>query len=148
MSTSKSVPVLVVEDDEEIRALLQTLLADNGYMVYEAPDSVSALARLRTHPQPLVVVLDWWMPGLDGLRVLQAIADDAPIAKRHAFILLSASIDHYGVPLVPVPADVRVTIMSKPFDTDKLLAVVADEAAALTIQPPTTAGSPATAEPG
>lgn len=129
---SKDVAVLVVDDDGATRETLRTMFEYDGYTVYDAPDGTSALTRLRSGEEPLVVVLDWWMPGLDGLQVLRAIAaDDASLARRHAFILLSAAIDQYDAPRVPVPSDIRVTVLSKPYDMNKLLVAVATAAATL-----------------
>jgi two-component system NtrC family sensor kinase len=66
--------VLIVEDDEPTREVLVELLTDARYTVYQAPDGKLALERLRTHPEGLVVLLDLMMPGVDGFKVLQAVA--------------------------------------------------------------------------
>jgi CheY-like chemotaxis protein len=117
--------VLVVEDDRDTRELLAALMDEAGYTVFTAPDGMSALTRLRTHPTPLVVLLDWWMPGLDGMAVLRAMATDAQEARRHIYILLTAMRDAARPLLAALPADLAVTLVGKPFSVDGLLALVA-----------------------
>lgn len=123
------VAVLVVDDDRDTRALLRTVLHDAGYTVYEAPNGMSALSRLRSHPYPLVVLLDWWMPGLDGLHVLQALAEDAPSLPQHVFLVMTAAGDALTHRLMrdiaAIPAALSVTLLAKPFHLNDILAFVA-----------------------
>jgi CheY-like chemotaxis protein len=70
--------ILVVEDDEELREVLEDFLQGVGYRVLVAPDGEPALERMRTHPEGLVVLLDFMMPGMDGYAALQALSADAP----------------------------------------------------------------------
>jgi GAF domain-containing protein/DNA-binding response OmpR family regulator/anti-sigma regulatory factor (Ser/Thr protein kinase) len=58
-------PVLVVDDDPDIRALLRRMLEPDGYTVIEAENGRTALARLRD-AAPSVVLLDLMMPEMDG----------------------------------------------------------------------------------
>ena len=63
--------VLVVDDDADMRALLEEALQDEGYRVSGAADALSALIHL--HAQPVdVLVLDWRMPDLDGFVLLES----------------------------------------------------------------------------
>jgi two-component system response regulator MprA len=64
--------VLVVDDDEEIRASLRRGLAGEGYAVELAADGEEALRRAREEP-PDLVVLDLGLPGLDGLEVCRRL---------------------------------------------------------------------------
>jgi CheY-like chemotaxis protein len=57
--------VLVVDDDQETRTMLKTLLTDGGYVVHVARDGEQGLAQLRKH-SPRVVLLDLKMPMSDG----------------------------------------------------------------------------------
>ena len=127
--------VLVVEDDEGTREVLGEALAEAGYTVYQAPDGKPALERLRTHPEGLVVVLDWWMPGRDGLQVVQAVAAEAPLATRHSYILMTALGKTLPVPVVALLKQLGIPHGSKPFDLDDLLAAVAQAAARLSQHP-------------
>jgi CheY-like chemotaxis protein len=119
--------VLVVDDDEDIRWALRYVLEDAGYTVYEAPDGKPALEHLRTHPRGMVVLLDWNMPGMDGVALLHAVAADLPIATRNAYILVSAYTDaRRTLPLAVAQAltQVDAQVLGKPFDVDDLLAAV------------------------
>ena len=60
--------ILVVEDDPEIAALIQSTLAREGFEVQACGDGVTAIAQCQEW-QPMVIVLDWMLPGLDGLEV-------------------------------------------------------------------------------
>lgn len=70
--------ILVVDDDEEIRASLRRGLALEGYQVVLAADGAEALQEVRQLP-PDLVVLDLLLPGLDGFEVCRRLrsADDA-----------------------------------------------------------------------
>jgi two-component system response regulator FlrC len=61
--------VLVAEDDPDMRALLERILAEAGWRVTTAPDGEAALARLLAQP-PDVLLTDVRMPGIDGIELL------------------------------------------------------------------------------
>lgn len=65
-------PVLIVEDDADIREALQSYLEMNGYDVRMASHGKEALEHLQRQPQPSIVLLDMSMPIMDGHRVLTA----------------------------------------------------------------------------
>jgi two-component system response regulator MprA len=69
-----------VDDDRKITDMLRRTLAYEGYNVVTAADGREALEKART-ARPDVVVLDWMMPGLDGLEVARRLraADATPI---------------------------------------------------------------------
>lgn len=72
--------VLTIEDDPDIRQLLQTLLSREGYAVSEAATGRKGL-RVFHETRPDVVILDLALPDLDGWQVLERIRDmsDAPV---------------------------------------------------------------------
>jgi two-component system response regulator MprA len=72
--------ILVVDDDRKIIDMLRRTLAYEGYQVFTAADGNEALAQAQAQ-RPDLVVLDWLMPGLDGIEVARRIraADDALI---------------------------------------------------------------------
>ncbi|GAB4265674.1 MAG: hypothetical protein Kow0054_29280 [Deferrisoma sp.] len=79
--------ILFVDDDENIRFLLQEELSLAGHEVVVAPDGARALELLdEIHPD--LVILDLKMPGMDGLTVLGAIrrrAPDVPVVVFSAY---------------------------------------------------------------
>ena len=81
--------VMVVEDDEHYRGLLEFQLADEGYEVVAFDNGRDALDAL-PNVAPDLVLLDLIMPGLDGLTVLQRIRADDP---RLPVVVLTAMDD-------------------------------------------------------
>ncbi|MBN2714175.1 MAG: response regulator [Planctomycetes bacterium] len=65
--------LLVIDDDSMIRDLFARALPSFGFQAILAPDGKSGLQLLEEHPDVAVVVLDWMMPGLDGMEVLERI---------------------------------------------------------------------------
>ena len=69
---SVTVRVLVAEDDPGLGQVIGRGLRENGYVVDVVPDGDAALRFLRTYEYS-VAVLDWRMPGISGLEVVQRI---------------------------------------------------------------------------
>jgi CheY-like chemotaxis protein len=122
------VPVLVVDDDDGVRDSLRWLLEDEGYTVYDAPDGKLALEHLRDHPERMVVLLDLNMPGTDGMEVMQSVEDQASLAARHAFIVMTANGRTLPLAFAQRLTRLETPVIYKPFDLDKLLATVATAA--------------------
>lgn len=66
------VTILIVDDDRKITDMLRRTLAYEGYQVFTAADGHEALAQAQAH-RPDLVVLDWLMPGLDGIEVARRL---------------------------------------------------------------------------
>lgn len=65
-------PILVVDDDPSLRALVAATLELEGHYVLTAPDGTVALAFL-DEIQPLIILLDKAMPGMDGPKFASAL---------------------------------------------------------------------------
>jgi DNA-binding response OmpR family regulator len=107
--------VLLVDDDARLRQLLASYLKDNGVLVTEASDGLTALETLRRQTFD-AVVLDIMMPGIDGVEVLRRMrqSDTTPV------LMLTARGDETDrVVGLEVGADDYVT---KPFSPRELLA--------------------------
>ena len=73
--------VLIVDDDQKLLKMLRRTLVYEGFDVVTAANGHEALAQVETY-QPDVIVLDWLMPGLDGIGVinrLRATHDDTMV---------------------------------------------------------------------
>src|ERR1700704_7210480 len=70
IETKEMEPLLLVEDKNELRAMLRKALERAGYAVDEAPDGTSAIQKVRAR-RYLVVITDLKMPGASGLDVLR-----------------------------------------------------------------------------
>lgn len=79
--------VLVVDDDERSRGLLEVVLAIEGYDVMSADSGTRALALIEQHP-PDAVVLDFIMPGMDGPELCARIRA-LPSSRRLPLLVLS-----------------------------------------------------------
>ena len=71
--------ILIVDDEPDIRMLMDGILQDEGYQTRQAADSDQALAAFRAR-RPSLVVLDIWLQGsrLDGLGILKAMHTEEP----------------------------------------------------------------------
>ncbi len=78
--------VLVVDDDQKLLNMLRRTLAYEGFQVLTAADGNGALEQVAAH-HPDVIVLDWLMPGLDGIDTLKQLrAED----DRSLVLMLTA----------------------------------------------------------
>jgi two-component system chemotaxis response regulator CheY len=64
---------LMVDDSRVIRAIVGRAMQELGFETEEAGDGQAALDQLRKGPPPGVMLVDWNMPGLNGLELVQAI---------------------------------------------------------------------------
>jgi DNA-binding NarL/FixJ family response regulator len=77
--------VLVVDDDEVLREALCSLLTERGFeVVGEAGDGAEGVSLARQR-QPDVVLIDFRMPGMDGLEATSLIKADAPFVQAVVF---------------------------------------------------------------
>lgn len=110
--------IMVVDDEPMVRNLLSQFLTLRGYRVRAAKDGPDALSLLKQeHPQ--LVILDVYMPGMNGVDVLRQLrAND----YKGAVIALSASQDEE---LLQQMLELgSVDIMGKPVDLERLAMMV------------------------
>src|SRR5262245_8195926 len=69
--------ILIVDDEEQIRSSVRGVLTDEGFRVLEADNGRSALATIAAE-QPRLVLLDIWMPEIDGIELLRQIEERHP----------------------------------------------------------------------
>ena len=72
--------VLIVDDEPSILKSLGGLLSDEGFRVLTASNGYEALKIIETE-SPDLVLLDIWMPGIDGIETLQQIKNDNPLIQ-------------------------------------------------------------------
>jgi len=111
--------ILIVDDEPDIRMLVEGLLRDEGYDTRPAGDSDSAIAAFRAR-RPSLVILDIWLQGsrLDGLGILEALHTEEP----HVPVVMMSG---HGTIETAVAAIQRgaYDFIEKPFQTDRLLLV-------------------------
>jgi len=87
-------PILIVDDEANIRKSLEGVLGDEGYACALAGDGAEALSLLRSI-RPSVVLLDIWMPGMDGIETLRRIKEllpDTPVIMMSGHATISTAI--------------------------------------------------------
>jgi CheY-like chemotaxis protein len=111
--------ILLAEDEIMLRMIAVEILQDAGFQVFEAGDGVEALELLKANPEISLLVSDIKMPRMDGYALAEAGLRFKPGLK----VLLMT-----GYAQDP-PADLlkaaSLQILHKPFDLDRLCAMVA-----------------------
>ena len=111
--------VVVVEDDPDIREVLQEMLDSGGHRVLTASNGREALEVLDRVASPCLVLLDLMMPVMSGFAFLEEL-QKRPDAGRVSVLLISAN--------AQVEQTARgkgvVGFVKKPFDLDDVLALV------------------------
>ena len=121
-SSLSSMRILLVEDEPAVSQALAFLLQHESYAVDTAANGVEALRRLERE-SPDLIILDLWMPVMNGWQFLKRLRGMAPPLG--------------AVPVIAVSADVRAAddelpvqaFMPKPMDMDRLLATVREQLA-------------------
>jgi CheY-like chemotaxis protein len=101
--------------------MLRDLLQLEGYSVSDAADGVYGLDQLRASPRPLIVLLDYKMPRMNGEEVLQVVMADPQLAHRHAFIFVTANLPSFSPALHQLLADAAIAVVQKPFQVMAIL---------------------------
>ena len=109
--------ILIIEDDEAILRVLRRALSYEGYRVDTAPDGESGLNQARDY-HPDLVILDWMLPGMDGLEVCQRLRAGGSVP---VLMLTAKDTLQDRVQGLDAGAD---DYMVKPFELDELLARV------------------------
>jgi CheY-like chemotaxis protein len=113
--------VLVVDDEEFNRDILNECLQDAGYRVLLAIDGRQGLAELAAHPETDLIVLDRMMPGIDGLEVLRRIKADARCRDLPIIMQTAAAATQQILEGIQAGAFYYLT---KPYERGLLLAIV------------------------
>jgi len=120
--------VLIVDDDADIRLALSDLLTDEQYETITATNGLAALACLRQSAQPLIVLVDLSMPQLDGIGFLRQVQADPHLADTHAYIVMTARERTFPLALVQQMRQLHISFLSKPFDIEQVIALIAQAA--------------------
>jgi two-component system, NtrC family, nitrogen regulation response regulator NtrX len=121
--------ILIVDDEPDIRMLIEGILQDEGYETRDAGDADGAVRAFRER-RPSLIVLDVWLQGsrMDGLGVLEALHSEEPhvpvvMISGHGTIEMAVGAIQQGA----------YDFIEKPFQSDRLLLSVrrALEAASL-----------------
>ncbi len=116
---SASKRILIVDDNDLVRALIRDMLGDAGYEVAEAEDGTQALRALRAAEYDIIVT-DLVMPDCDGIELLRKVRRNHPKIRVIA-VSGAPSADVY---LKAASALGAGEVLPKPIDQERLLAAV------------------------
>lgn len=106
--------ILLVEDNLELRETLEELLFDEGCRVVGTADGLAALEYLSRGERPALVLLDFFMPRMNGWDFLERLAADPALDGMPVVAMSGSLVAH---PLV-------VATLRKPFDFTELIELV------------------------
>ncbi len=111
--------VLVIEDDDDIRDVLQEVLAAEGLRVDVAKDGLEALDKLDSSGKPPVILLDMMMPRMDGETFLRHLRDLPAMAGASVVVISGNAAARDKARELSAAA-----CLVKPFELDELLGVI------------------------
>src|SRR6266567_8844525 len=129
--SGSSATILVAEDDPIFRRLLQNRLQSWGYRVITVENGAEAWELLQQPHTPDLLILDWIMPGVDGIELCRRIREKQ--RDRYQYILLVSGKDEKQEVVAGLEAGAD-DYLTKPFDTGELRARLRAGTRILTLQ--------------
>ncbi len=111
--------ILVVDDDDDIREVMQEVLTTEGFRVDVAKDGLDALGKLEVEAPPPLILLDMMMPRMDGEAFLKALRGTPALADASVVIISGNAVAREKAGNLQV-----VACLVKPFELDELLGLV------------------------
>jgi len=112
-------PILVVEDDDDIRDVMQDILASEGFRVDVAKDGLDALSKLDVGAEPPLILLDMMMPRMDGEAFLKVLRDKPTLAHAPVVVISGSAAARETARKLQATA-----CLMKPFELDELLGMI------------------------
>jgi CheY-like chemotaxis protein len=116
MNPATSPTILLVEDDDDTRGALAELLEEGGYKVAPASNGREAQSYLLRQPRPDAMILDLWMPAMDGWALAAEVNEGR--LPTVPMMVITAAASYWGYPIHPR------YVLRKPLDTGKFLGMV------------------------
>jgi DNA-binding response OmpR family regulator len=111
--------ILIVDDDEDIREVLELVLTTQGHEVETACDGLEALERLHAGSRPGLIILDLMMPRLDGEELMRLLARDRMLSQIPVMIVTGHETGRSRAAALGAMA-----CLMKPLELDDLMAAV------------------------
>ncbi len=112
--------ILICEDDEAILEMIKIMLENGGYQVKPLSNGKSIERKVKEY-LPDLILIDIWMPGINGKEVIKLLKRDQSIQKIPVIIISAISEDEINQIIKELGAQ---GFLSKPFDMTDLLATV------------------------
>src|ERR1700731_527134 len=116
-SLDKTVPIIIAEDDPVSREVISAAVTKWGFRSIVTQDGHEAMAAIRAEQGAVVAILDWMMPGMDGLEVCRRIRESGK--RAHIILLTARAAKESLVEGLKSGAD---DYLVKPFDKKKIFA--------------------------
>ena len=113
--------ILIAEDDPVSRLVLEDLLSDFGYDVVSCSDGEEAWDELKQTDAPELAIIDWMMPGMDGLELCRRLRDSTNPSSPYVMLLTVKARTEDKIEGLQAGADDYIT---KPFDSEEMRARV------------------------
>ena len=117
VTSERGATVMIVDDDDAIREALEDVLSDEGYRIVGMSDGQRALEHLNAEGCPDAILVDLWMPVMDGWKFLDALLGDVRFS-RIPLVVLTAARDQRA-------RDLRVSeVLTKPVQLQQVLSAL------------------------
>ena len=120
--TSKCGLIVIIENDQSIREVLQFAIESEGYLVRTACDGEEAFALLKELKVPCLILTDLMMPGMNGYEFIELASKTHTIASI-PIVIVSASATNSEVKVMTEAGKIK-GLVKKPVNLDFLLAIV------------------------
>jgi CheY-like chemotaxis protein len=117
--TAAAKSILVVEDDPDVRESLAAVLEGEGHRVLEAEHGLEALERLRANDDVCIILLDLFMPTMNGWAFRDEQLRDPKLAAIPVVVITADASAAAGVGRLGV-----TETMTKPIDFERLFALI------------------------
>lgn len=112
--------ILIVDDDPDVRELCRIVLSGESFEVLEAEDARSGI-ELAEHKRPDLILLDWMMPGVDGMDALRLLK--ASRKTQEIPVVMLTALD--GLPQISLATSNGAEgYVTKPFEAEDLISLV------------------------
>ena len=112
--------VLIVDDEPDIREILNLLLSSNGYKVFSSSDGENAIRILKEEPTIDLIILDIQLPKMNGFEILQKLKE-SNIGTENIIIASAYAMDTDKQKALAYGIDTYVT---KPIDINNFIKIV------------------------
>lgn len=113
--------ILIAEDDPISRKLLCTILSRQKYQIISAQNGIETWQAIQSYGAPLVIILDWMLPDIEGIEICQRVRTHYPNEPFHIILLTAYGKQEDVVKGFQYGAD---DYICKPFDIQELQARV------------------------